>query len=83
MNLKTLGDLPPVLTVPEVARVLRVSRATAYELARTVLPTFKCSRSVRVSRDALIQFITAGGTRLSDESKAQTIPRGGHEDAGQ
>lgn len=45
---------PMLLTMEEVARVLRVSRGKAYSMAaRDELPTVRLGRSVRVRRDKL------------------------------
>jgi excisionase family DNA binding protein len=47
-----------LLTVPEAARLLRVSRAFAYELiARGELPVLRLGRRVLVPREALEQHI--------------------------
>lgn len=49
-----------LLTVPEAARLLRVSRAFAYELiARGELPVLRLGRRVLVPREALEQHIRA------------------------
>lgn len=50
--------LPLVLTVPEVARVLRVSPSLVYELVRCEqLPSIKIGRKIRVSRSALLLYL--------------------------
>lgn len=49
-----------LLTVPEAARLLRVSRAFAYELiARDELPVLRLGRRVLVPREALEAHIRA------------------------
>ena len=54
-----------LLTMQEVARVLRVSEARAYELARDqLLPTVRLGRQLRVEEEALRQWIRAGGQAL-------------------
>ena len=51
-----------LLTVPEVAQVLRVPVARAYELTRSgVIPCVRLGRQVRVSEAALRRFISDGG----------------------
>jgi excisionase family DNA binding protein len=45
----TFDELPDVLTVPEVARVLRISRNRAYEAVRTgAIPSVRLGRRVLV-----------------------------------
>ena len=47
-----------VLTVPEVARALRISRASAYQAARTgELPTIRLGRRILVPRAALEKLV--------------------------
>lgn len=53
------GDgLPPVLTVPEVARYLRIGRTMAYELTKHKdFPAVRVGRAVRVPRDSFLQWL--------------------------
>jgi excisionase family DNA binding protein len=61
----TSNELPDVLTVPEVAKVLRISRNRAYEAVRTgAIP------SVRLGRRVLV---------LKSEVRALFGPDGAHE----
>lgn len=61
-------ELPEVLTVEEAADVLRISRNTAYALARRWrasggqegLPVVELGRSLRVPRAALQRLLTGG-----------------------
>jgi len=54
-----LHELPQVLRVwPDLGQVLQIGRASAYELVRSnQIRSFRCNRSIRVSRDALLEFI--------------------------
>ena len=56
------GSLPPVLTVDEVAGLLRVDRKTAYAvIAEGALPGVRrFGRCIRVSRDALLDWLGRG-----------------------
>ena len=55
-----------LLTVNEVAELLRVSPARVYELLRTeALPAVRLGRQVRVSREALERWIDRGGKPLA------------------
>jgi len=52
---KELADLPPVLTVDEVAKVLRTGRSSLYEAVKQgQIPACRIGRKIRISRDALI-----------------------------
>lgn len=61
----SLDDLPDVLTVEEAAKVLRIGRGAAYELARQWrvsggregLPVVTLGRSLRVPRAALRRLL--------------------------
>ena len=49
---------PIVYTMPEVARLLCIGRATAYKLANQAdFPSFRRGRSVRVRKDDLDEWI--------------------------
>jgi len=55
-----VGDLPLTMTVPEVARTLRVSRGAAYEAVRTgQIPVVRIGRSLRVPRHVLARLLGA------------------------
>lgn len=55
---KSRGADPLVLTVDEVAKVLRVSRQTAYEAVRRgELPTLRMGRRILVPRAALLKLL--------------------------
>lgn len=61
----SLEDLPDVLTVEEAAKVLRIGRGVAYDLARRWrvtngregLPVISFGRSLRVPRAALLSLL--------------------------
>lgn len=55
---------PALMTVEEVARYLRISRAKAYEMTQSrELPVVRMGRSVRVHRAALEEWLTDRQTR--------------------
>lgn len=59
-------NLPLVLTVEEVAKVLRISRGSAYEAVRTgAIPSVRVGRVIRVPRHLLKSLLceTNGGDR--------------------
>jgi excisionase family DNA binding protein len=52
------NNLPQILTAREVANVLKISRAFAYQLMRTQqIRTVNIGRAVRVLREDLADFI--------------------------
>ena len=54
-----------LLTIPEVAQVLRVRPARVYELARQgLIPAVRMGRSLRIEESALHEWIAAGGQAL-------------------
>ena len=49
---------PPVLTVSEAARLLRISRGAAYEAVRTgEIPSVRFGRTIRVPTEALLRLL--------------------------
>ena len=55
---RSYDDLPLTLTVPEVGEVLGISRAKAYDLARSEgFPSMRIGRRILVPRDKLIRWI--------------------------
>jgi excisionase family DNA binding protein len=67
----TPDDLPPFLRVEEVAKILRISRSAAYELANAWLatdgeaglPAVRLGRSLRVPRAAVERLLAVGVDR--------------------
>ena len=58
MRNKTVEMAPIGYTMPEVAKLLCISRATAYNLAhRADFPSFGCGRSIRVRKTDLDAWI--------------------------
>jgi len=56
------SSLPPVLTVEEVADLMRIDRKTAYAaIAAGGIPGVRrLGRCIRVSRDAFLQWLAEG-----------------------
>lgn len=53
-----LHGLPPVLTVEETARFMRISRGAAYEAVRAnEIPHIRIGRTIRVPRAALLALL--------------------------
>lgn len=57
-----LENAPDVLTVPEVARLLRINRNTAYDLVRTgALYGARIGHALRVPRSEVERFLSRSG----------------------
>ena len=56
--------MPPVLTVDEAARLLRVNRKTLYDAVRAsdVPGVVRLGRSIRIGRDALLRWMEGNGS---------------------
>jgi len=58
-----MGEERLTLTVPEVARLLRISKGSCYEAIHTgQIPSLRFGRSIRVPRHALERLLDAQGT---------------------
>ena len=58
MNATTFEALPLLLTVEEMASVLRIGRNPAYQLVKDGdIQSIRVGRSIRIPRNALIQFV--------------------------
>ena len=54
----TLESLPLLLTVGEMASVLRIGRNSAYQLVKDGnIQSIHVGRSIRIPRNALVQFL--------------------------
>ncbi len=59
-NPRGAGD-PDVMTVDEVAELLRVNRKTVYELVRQgLIPVRRVGRSLRASRETVLRWLSEG-----------------------
>jgi excisionase family DNA binding protein len=62
--LETNSQFTNLLTGDEIAKILHVSRAYAYQLMRQkMITTIKIGRSVRVRPEDLDRFISASATK--------------------
>jgi len=69
-------ETPHLLTVDEVAAILRTHPDVVYRLIKTKqLPALRLGRAVRVVREALDRWILAGGT-LAPAEPAPISSRG-------
>lgn len=59
---KEFESVAQILTVPELARALRVGRTTAYEIVRKgLIPSMRVGKVIRIPRQALENFLQKGG----------------------
>lgn len=79
------ADLPAVLTVEEAARLLRVSRGSAYEAVRSgAIPALRVGRTIRIPRRGLLELLGEsandfpnGPEGVSDEMNERRATGGG------
>ena len=71
---------PSMLTVPEAAAYLRISRDLAYKLVATdQLPHVRLGRTIRVPRFALEEWVARqSGLPLSAPPEITSVQRRGH-----
>ena len=52
------SDVPNVLTVSELAKLLKIGRNNAYELVRAgIIPSVKIGRQIRISKENVLDFL--------------------------
>ena len=57
-NYVSYDDIPLIMTVEDLMPILLIVRSTAYKLVRSgKLKTFRVEKQIRISRDALIEYI--------------------------
>lgn len=58
MVYRSWDDIPIVVSVPELAEILRVSRNTAYAMVRSgQIPSVRTGAQIRISKNALIKYL--------------------------
>ena len=58
---KIKNDIPELITIKELQRILVISQPKAYELIHSKgFPTVKAGRGYRVNKDKLVEMINAG-----------------------
>lgn len=62
MSFYTPEEIPPIMTVPEVASFLGVGRNRTYDLIRSgQLEALRIGRKIKIPRHALFQFLGIQG----------------------
>ena len=60
-RLKSYDDLPLVLDVMDIQRIMGISRTSAYELVHTPgFPAFRSGRLIKVSKQAFFDWMAKG-----------------------
>ena len=63
---KNYGDLPLMLSVPDLTEALGISRAGAYELVKSEgFPTLKIGNRILIPKEELIAWIKTNTNRAS------------------
>lgn len=62
-RLNSYDDLPLVLGVADIQRIMGISRVSAYELVHTPgFPAFRSGRLIKVSKKAFFDWMAQGGS---------------------
>ncbi|MBQ8359190.1 MAG: helix-turn-helix domain-containing protein [Oscillospiraceae bacterium] len=57
-NYVSYSDIPLIMTVEDLMPILLIGRNTAYELVRSgEIKSIRVGRQIRITRDALIEFL--------------------------
>lgn len=63
---------PEVYKIKDIARILKISIPTAYELARKPeFPAIKIEKAIRISREAFEKWLSNNGTYVLEEEARQ------------
>lgn len=58
-TIANVDDLPLVLTVSEVSKILGIGKNTAYDLIRCgAIKSFRAGRQIRVSKSAFLDYLS-------------------------
>lgn len=57
-TIANVDDLPLVLTISDLAKILDIGKNTAYDLIRCgAIKSFRVGRQIRVSKSAFLEFL--------------------------
>ena len=57
-HITSIDDVPLVISVPELAQILRISRNTAYEIVRSgQIPSVRTGVQIRITKNALKKYL--------------------------
>ena len=67
-RLNSYEDLPLVLDVADIQRIMGISRASAYELVHTPgFPAVRSGRLIKISKKAFFNWLDSGGNSHENE----------------
>lgn len=67
-RLNSYEDLPLVLDVADIQRIMGISRASAYELVHTPgFPAFRSGRLIKVSKKAFFDWMAKGTGNVQEQ----------------
>ena len=67
LRINNYDELPLVLNVTDIQRLMGISRASAYELVRTPgFPAARSGRLIKVSKKAFFDWLEQGAVRQND-----------------
>lgn len=72
----SFDSFPEIMTVPDVARYLRISKSAAYELVRKPdFPAFRINSSIRIRRESFFLWVTQQESRkITKSGQNNTYP---------
>lgn len=74
-KLKNYDDLPLVLDVADIQRIMGISRVGAYALVHTPgFPSFRSGRLIKVSKKAFFDWMEKGAGTPGHFSKHSSVP---------
>ena len=73
-RLNSYEDLPLVLDVADIQRIMGISRASAYELVHTPgFPAFRRGRLIKVSKIAFFEWMAKGSETVPRSDKKREV----------
>lgn len=73
-RLNSYEDLPLVLDVADIQRIMGISRASAYELVHTPgFPAFRRGRLIKVSKIAFFEWMAKGSETEREVTKKREV----------
>ena len=75
-RIKDYDDLPLVLDVADIRRIMGISRVSAHELVHTPgFPAFRSGRLIKVSKKAFFDWMEKGTETVPKDNNLKMIPK--------